>query len=58
MALEPGWKNFVRHVDEVSGRIEFFQRTFAHSPVSKQFIGVSYTTWRAPFNATTRFLIT
>ena len=33
------------YVGEVSGRFEFPQPIFAHSPVSNQCIDVSYTTW-------------
>ena len=49
--------NFVKatsseHVDEVSGKFEFFQRIFAHSPVSKQFIDASYITRRVLSNRT------
>ena len=33
-----------KYISEVRGRFEFFQQIFAHVPVSKQFVGVSYTT--------------
>ena len=32
-------KGIRKNVGEVSGRFKFFQRIFAHSPVSKHFIG-------------------
>ena len=50
-------KNRLLNVGEISGRFEFFQRIFGHSSVSKQSIGVSYTTQRALFNGTIRLSI-
>ena len=46
-----------KNVGKVSGRFEFFQRIFAHSPVSKQFIGMSYTSQRALSNDAIKFSI-
>jgi hypothetical protein len=45
------------HVGEVSSRFDLFQRIFTYSSVSKKLTSVSYRTWQALSNGTTRFSV-